>query len=253
MTKTNIHSMKKIVLVTALLLVQINVYTQNRISLPIDSAKLAKEIETLEKLIDRNMENKAVYFHGDDYTQFKQFHVFDLYTESCITKQEYIDYSFLNKLNFRYVPRKEWELKLWCFGCHSPFMWSLDQHLPFIQKIKRKILSTKTYLVSPEGIIEYERRLQTSGIHAYMQGLPGGYYKSLRQLGKLIADNKIDFAYSYYDHHIPVSGPHPLYLVMNDTIYLVENFGYPKDPEEDLKLSPIEDYILTLDYENICP
>ena len=41
--------------------------------------------------------------------------------------------------------------------------------------------------------------------------------------------------------------------VWNDTIYLVENFGYPKDPEEDLKLSPIEDYILKLDYENICP
>lgn len=202
-------------MILVILFVCINVFAQNRISLSIDMESLDKEIKKIERSNNKNIQKRHFVFR-DDYTRldsFYVFYVFYLSSEYDLDKQDHLDYSFLNKLDFYSTPIKYRN-------------WHRFVKLP----LHRKVLYADTFLVSPEGEITYYRRG-----HGNFELYPGKS-NSLRQLGMLIVNNKIDFAFYYVN--MQISGYQSLCLAMNDTVYLVENF-----PEffsdEDLKLIPI--------------
>jgi hypothetical protein len=135
-------------------------YSQDRICF-VDSLDFCKdEIEKLERYNLRMLRKNPAYWK---YSNLKQLHFFFLKnkTNCPITKEEYLDYSFLKKLKFS-------RSRTWFWG---------------------KLLNADTFLFTPEG------KLVGKICFGFVE--PLGWLKIFNadELGRLVAENKISFAF----------------------------------------------------------
>ena len=199
----------------------VTIYSQDRICF-IDSLDYCKdEIEKLERY--NLKEFKRVYPAYRKYSNLKQLHFFHLRnkTNCPITKEEYLDYSFLKKLYFsrgslrRSRPR--YNLSLYAI----------------------------TFLFTPEG--KMVGKIDFGFVEPYSLGV---YNAS--ELGRLVVENKISFAFNggnkeyLYTSEVFNNGAGDMYCVVIDgKIFLLNNFFFdPENPDgRKLHLLPLEDFI----------
>lgn len=232
----------------------VNAYPQNRISLPMDVDQLNKEIEKLNNIEEQFDQVHRTTILGEEISDLKQLRVFQLDCTSkatYITKQEYIDYSFLKKLEFQYSRvninpgrcisqsggRYNFTSRLKDSVKHGMVYQRTMSFFSRLNPLKRKVLSSETFLVNSEG--------QTIAVRGtrYVNLFPGVGFNYSRQLGKLVLENNIDFAFNHFVEGVRTM---QFFICMNDTIYVIEDF-YEYKVEEDLKIVPLEEYILTID------
>ena len=142
-----------------------NLCSQDRIGF-IDSLDICKdEIEKLEMFNLKKCRDK--YHDYRKYSNLIQLHFFCLHnkTNSPITKEEYLDYSFLKKMQFSRVRRKT--------------VWSRSKSL----------LSTISYLFTPEGKLVGVVRFGFVEDPNWMEIYNAG------DLGRLVVKKKISFAF----------------------------------------------------------
>ena len=198
-------------------------YSQDRICF-IDSLDFCKdEIEKLERYNLRMLRKNPVY---RKYPNLKQLHFFWLNNKSncLITKEEYLDYSFLKKLQFFRERRK-----------NSWFRYNLS-------------LYAITFLFTPEG--------KPVGIVNAGFVEPSDWLEdyNVDELGRLVVENKISFAFNggnienLYTSNVFNHGAGNMFCVVIDgKIFLLENLSlispdyHPED--RSLRLRLFEDYI----------
>ncbi len=213
--------MKKYLLVILFLNIFLGIYSQNRICF-IDSMDICKdEIEEYEKYLLKLIRKHPSY---RKYSNLKQLHFFNLKSkdERLFTKEEYLDYSFLNHLKFiRYTQKRSWFKKDMLF-------------------------STDTYLFTPEG--------EPVGHIRFGLVEPLDWLRMLNvdDLGRLVAEKKISFAFcggsrqSIYTSEAFGIGAGELYCVIDNKIYLLENFDLMNPDyleDRNLRLTLLEDFI----------
>ncbi len=196
----------------------VTIYSQDRICF-IDSLDFCKdEIEKLERYNLKKIKRKYPAYRK--YSNLKQVHFFWLNnkTNCPITKEEYLDYSFLKKLQFSRV-------RTWFWG---------------------KLLNADTFLFTPEG------KLVGKICFGFVE--PLGWLKifNIDELGRLVAENKISFAFNggnredLYTHEAFNHGIGDMYCVVIDgKIFLLNNFYLDTLDYNDrkLRLLPFEDFI----------
>lgn len=141
-------------------------YSQNRICF-IDSLVICKdEIEELERYNLKMMQKRNPVYR--QYSDLKQLHFFCLRnkTNSPITKEEYLDYSFLKKLQFSRGKLKTSRFRYKQFLCAS------------------------TMVFTPEGKLVGMIRCGYVEHPSWMKIYNAG------ELGRLVTQNKISFAFS---------------------------------------------------------
>ena len=199
----------------------VTIYSQDRICF-IDSLDFCKdEIEKLERYNLKRF--KRVYPAYRKYSNLKQVHFFWLNnkTNCPITKEEYMDYSFLEKLHFN----------------RGRIITSWPRYKLSLYAI--------TFLFTPEG--------KPVGI------INGGFVEppyslgvyNAGELGRLMIENKISFAFNggnreeLYTSEIFNNGAGDMFCVVIDgKIFLLENFYFEDYPEDrNLRLTLLEDYI----------
>lgn len=196
-----------------------NCYSQNRICFIDSLDKYKNEIEKMEEYNWKKIKNNPILKNFPDLIQF-HFYVLKNVTNKKIKIDEYLDYSFLNKLSFTHVKRK-------------------------ISKFRKKnLILAETYLFTsngkPVGQLDYYGRL-----------LPPEWLSilNINDLGRLVADNKISFAFCGtrdipFDDDAFNGGVGDFFCVINDSIYLLDNFHIFGQPENNgLHLIPLGELI----------
>lgn len=193
-------------------------YSQDRICF-IDSIDFCKkEIRKLERYNLTKLRFDPAY---RKYSKLKQLHFFFLKnkTNCPITKEEYLDYSFLKKLKFS-------RSRTWFWG---------------------KLLNADTFLFTPEG------KLVGKICFGFVE--PLGWLKIFNadELGRLVAENKISFAFNggnradLYTNEAFNHGIGDMYCVVIDgKIFLLNNLScWPYDVPDDteFRLIPFEEFI----------
>lgn len=197
-------------------------YSQDRICF-IDSLDFCKdEIEKLERYNLRMLRKNPAY---RKYPNLKQLHFFWLEskTNCSITKEEYLDYSFLKKLHF-----SRGRLKT------SRFRYNHS-------------LYADTFLFTPEG------KLVGRICFAFVEPLDWLDIYNVDDLGRLVAEDKISFAFCGGHRRLLYSGDAFRYgagdmycVVIDGKIFQLNNLNYwPFDVPDDtsFRLIPFEDFI----------
>lgn len=200
----------------------VTIYSQDRICF-VDSLDFCKdEIEKLERYNLRMLRKNPAY---RKYPNLKQLHFFCLEnkTKCPITKEEYLDYSFLNKLHF-----SRGRLKT------SRFRYNHS-------------LYADTFLFTPEG------KLVGRICFAFVEPLDWLNIYNVDDLGRLVAEDKISFAFCGGHRRMLYSGDAFRYgagdmycVVMDGKIFQLNNLNYwPFDVPDDTKfrLIPFEEFI----------
>ena len=190
-------------------------YSQDRICF-IDSLEFCKkEIRKLERYNLRKLRRNPAYWK---YSNLKQLHFFHLRnkTNCPMTKEEYLDYSFLKKLQFSRV-------RTWFWG---------------------KLLNADTFLFTPEGKLVGKIRSGFVEPPNWMEIYNAG------DLGRLVAENKISFAFcgghesSLYTSYAFRYCEGTMYcIVINGKIFLLNNWPYNVPNDFNSRLTPFEEFI----------
>lgn len=191
-------------------------YSQDRICF-IDSLDYCKdEIEKLERFNYKKLRKFPAY---RKYSNLKQLHFFWVKSKTyCpITNEEFLDYSFLRQLQFFRVRRKT-----------SMFRSKL-------------FLNADTFLFTPEG------KLVGRISFGFVEDPNWMKNYNADDLGRLVAENKISFAFCGGRRTSFCHGTGDMYcVVINGEIFLVNNLvrmalDNPDDPN--FRLIPFEEFI----------
>lgn len=199
-------------------------YSQNRICF-IDSLDICKdEIEELERYNLKKMQKLFPIYR--QYSELKQLHFFCLRnkTNCSITKEEYLDYSFLDKMQF-----SRGELKT------SRFRY-------------KQFLIAYTFVFTPEGNLVGMIRGGFVEDPNWMEIYNTG------DLGRLVTDNKISFAftggnrqYLYTSESYNGGGGDMDCVVINGEIFVLNNLerdALDNPDAPDFYLLPLKQYLV---------
>ena len=200
----------------------VTIYSQDRICF-IDSLDFCKdEIEKLERYNLKKIKRKYPAYRK--YSNLKQLHFFMLKnkTNCPITKEEYLDYSFLRKM---------------CF-------FRTRRHL---HRFKRDIfLDAATFVFTPEGKLVGKIRSGFVEPPNWMEIYNAG------DLGRLVAENKISFAFCggirsrLYTRESWENGGDMDCVVIEGKIFLLNNLdrsSLDDSANTKFQLIPLEDFI----------
>ena len=212
----------------------VTAYSQNRICF-IDSLDTYKgEIEELERYNLKKMQKLFPVYRK--YSNLKQLHFFCLQnkTNCPITKEEYLDYSFFNKMQFS-------RGKLKTFG------FRLFHHQHELYTRYKQFLIASTFVFTPEGNLVGMIRSGFVENPNWMEIYNTG------DLGRLVAENKISFAfcggnrhYLYTSESFNGGGGDMDCVVIDGKIFLLNNLGrtFPDTPDApEFHLLPWDEFI----------